>query len=169
MIGDRGSGALKRQVLRRRIGAALALSAVVLIGAGCSSAPPDRAQVVRALRTSGIPAAQARCTADAIYDNLTDEQVRQLVERGNGGTPKDNPTRTDDALDKLNAAMVTCRDLGSPTTSAPVPGGSATTTADGASLDTTPDEASTTTAPPVGSTDPPSPSSTTLPASSTSD
>lgn len=121
--------------------------------------------MVRALRTSGVPAAQAQCTADAIYDNLTDDQVRQLADRGNGGTPKDDPLRTDDALDKLNAAMATCRDVGTATTTT-VP---ATPTTAGATLGTSPGfDGSTTTAPPVGSTDPPSPASTTRPAATTS-
>jgi hypothetical protein len=142
--------------------------ALVLVGAGCSSPPPDRAEVIQALRTSGIPAAQARCAADAIYDNLTNSQIRQLVDRGNGGTPKDDPTRTDDTLDKLNAAMAKCRALTVAPTATSVPTDATTTTA-GASIGTAADTgASSTTSPPVGSTDPPSPSSTTLPATTAS-
>jgi hypothetical protein len=135
--------------------------ALVLLGAGCASSPPDRAVVIRALRTSGIPAAQAHCTADAIYANLTDQQIRQLIDRGAGGTPKDDPTRTDDALDKLNAAMAKCRALTEPPTVGSTTGDTTATTA-GASIGTAADtSASSTTSPPVGSTDPPSPSSTT--------
>lgn len=151
----------------RPAGLAALLSMVVVIAAGCATSPPDRGEVVRALRTSGIPASQARCAVDAIYENLTDAQIEQLIERGSGGTPKDDPTRTDDVLDKLNAAMTSCRDLATPTTTEPT-GGSVTTTS-GASFDTEPGtDASTTTAPPVGSTDPPSPTSTTEAGSTTS-
>lgn len=151
--------------MRRWRIASLTAAALVLAGAGCSSPPPDRAAVVQALRTSGVSAAQARCTTAAIYDNLTGQQVRQLVERGNGGTPKDDPARTDDALDKLNAAMAKCRALTEAPTVGPAAGG-VTTTTGGASIGTAADtgESTTTTSPPVGSTDPPSPSSTTLPA-----
>ena len=150
--------------MRRWGVASLTVSAVLLVGAGCSSPPPDRAAVVRALRTSGIPAAQAKCTADAIYDSLTDQQVRQLAERGNGGTPKDDPARPDGALKKLNTAMAKCRTLTEAPTGGPA-AGEVTTTTGGASIGTVADtSASNTTSPPVGSTDPPSPSSTTLPA-----
>lgn len=152
----------------RRLGiASFTVAAAVLAGAGCSSPPPDRATMVQALRTSGIPAAQARCAAAAIYDNLTDAQVRQLVDRGAGGTPKDDPTRTDDALDKLNAAMSSCRGLTEPAASGETTGAVTTTTA-GASIGTAADTSvSSTTAPPVGSTDPPSPSSTSIPVTTT--
>lgn len=148
-------------------------------GLGCAKSTPDRSEMVEALRTSGVPASEARCAVDAIFANLTNEQVRQLVERGAGGTPKDNPARTDDAYDKLTKAMTTCRDqaLGAKPTGGPVTGAptstpsSADTESDGSNSSGDPalrtatdDGASSTSAPTAGSTE--NPSSTSQPTTS---
>lgn len=78
----------------------------------CSSPVPTRTELVKALETSGIPAAQAMCSADAIVKNLSHDQVALIVERGGGGAPPDDPKRTDDTSDKVRAALAACRDAG---------------------------------------------------------
>lgn len=132
---------------------------MALLGS-CGSSPPPKAELVDALRTSGIPATQARCAVDAIYATLSDEQVAQLVERGAGGVPKEDPDRTDDPTDRLTRAIARCRE---DATTEPITGpGEATTTSapadstttagasstTGATLDTLDDGGSPTTSPP---------------------
>ena len=123
-----------------RLIAIVASAAVAL--AACSTSTPSQSELVGALRDSGIPAAEARCAVDAIFDTLSNKQIEDLYERGNGGTPKDDPNDNDDAATRLSAAMGTCRDTAT-TTSVPSegPGGSVspvpTTTAPGSTTEGT--------------------------------
>lgn len=88
----------------------------------CSGPTPSRAELVDALRDSGVPTPVARCTADAITDKLSKDQVAQIVERGPGGAPADDPDRTDDPIDKVRAALAVCRaDLPTSTTTPAAP------------------------------------------------
>jgi len=84
------------------------LGAMAVLGA-CSKAPSDP-QLVDALTKSGIPKAEATCASKAIHASLTKAQIAQIVERGSGGAPQDDTTRTDDPLDKVRAALTVCRD-----------------------------------------------------------
>ncbi|HEX2578733.1 MAG TPA: hypothetical protein VHK88_20485 [Aquihabitans sp.] len=93
----------------RPVLAALALAGIAALG-GCSGGAPDRTELVEALETSGVPAAAARCTADALVDTLDDDQLALLAERGPGGAPRDDPDRTDDTSDRLREALTACRE-----------------------------------------------------------
>lgn len=100
-----------RRRLRHRT-TALVLSAVLglgALGAGCSSGP-DHGEVVDALITSGLSEEQARCAADALFDELTEDELAQLADRGAGGAPVDDPDRADDAADRIRTALNACRD-----------------------------------------------------------
>lgn len=76
---------------------------------GCSS-PPSRSDITDALITSGLSEEVARCAADALVDELSDDELVQLTERGGGGAPVDDPDRDDDASDRVRAALTACRD-----------------------------------------------------------
>lgn len=106
---------------RRPAAAVLALLAAVLVvlGAGCSQDPPSQADLADALITSGVSKPQADCVAKAVYANLTKAQLEQLVERGSGGVPKNDPNRTDDTADRLTQAMARCQSAGQETSSDP--------------------------------------------------
>ena len=97
---------------RRSRGAAFAvavtLGAMAVLGA-CAKSPSDP-QLVDALTKSGIPKAEATCASKAIHASLTKAEIEQIVERGSGGAPQDDPKRTDDSLDKVRAALTVCRD-----------------------------------------------------------
>ncbi|MGI8755704.1 MAG: hypothetical protein ACR2MB_07565, partial [Acidimicrobiales bacterium] len=70
---------------------ALAVVAAIPVISGCAASTPSRPELVDSLRTAGVPAAEARCSVDAVFKTLTDNQIRDLYQRGNGGTPKDDP------------------------------------------------------------------------------
>ena len=101
--------------------------------AACSTSAPSRNELVDALRTSGLSKAESTCAADAIVDNLTDDEVAEIVERGGGGAPRDDPKDTNDTMDKLRAALTVCRDQAAatsttlPTSSTTTPTSSTTT------------------------------------------
>lgn len=107
----------------RRFPAAVVTAVLVLMastGAGaCSASTPDRAELTDALATSGLPQDVARCAADALVSELSQEELDVLVERGNGGVPVDDPDRDDDPADRLRAALAGCQELLPTTTLAP--------------------------------------------------
>jgi len=76
---------------------------------GCGSSTPTRGELVSSLERSGMAKDEAECAADAVLADLSDEQVALLVERGPGGAPVDDPDSTDDAADKVRAALGKCR------------------------------------------------------------
>lgn len=92
----------------RRLGVVVATGALVLVLVACGSSPSKRS-FADALVTSGIPRAEATCTADALYKTLTKSQVQQVIDRGLGGIPKDDPDDATDAATKLSNAVATCR------------------------------------------------------------
>ncbi len=97
---------------RRRVTGTVAVAIAVLLGLGmaaCGADAPSRSELVQLFETSGIPAAQSRCAADAILDTLSTKQVESIVQRGSSGAPLDDPDRTDDAADKVRDALATCR------------------------------------------------------------
>lgn len=89
---------------------------VVLAGAVSCADPPSSDDLVEALERSGLPAEQARCAADAIYEHLDDDQIAEIAERGPSGAPRDDPERTDDPMDLVREDMSKCRVLGPTTT-----------------------------------------------------
>lgn len=120
----------------RRAIAAAVLGGLGLLGAvGCSAEAPERDRIAESLEASGLPKAAAECTADALVDSLSDEELARIVERGGGGAPTDDPARTDDTADQLRDAMNGCRALVTPTTTA-VP----TTVAPDGATTTAPDD-----------------------------
>jgi hypothetical protein len=123
----------------------LVVVAVTVAAAACSAGAPSRDELVESLITSGLSESESTCAADAIVDNLTDDEIAQIVERGGGGAPRDDPQDADDTMDKLRAALNVCRDQAA-ATSTTVPGSSTTSTTVAATSTTAP--VSTTTAGP---------------------
>ncbi len=121
-----GSVATMSIAMRVRLGVIVALGFVLML-AGCGTNAPSRADVLKALETSGIAPAEAQCSVQAIYDNLTTQQVADLYDRGFGGVPKDNPTDSGDAATRLATAMGKCRDAAAAPTN-PQPSGQVATT-----------------------------------------
>lgn len=149
------SSATRRLRTPRGVLAGLAV-AVVLLGAGCSSPAPSQSELSEALVASGLPEKVADCTASALTKSLTANELAELTERGAGGAPVDDPNKTDDSYDKLQKAMVTCRELlvaSEPTTTTSPPATEAddqpsTTIADGtAGAELNPASTTTTAAP----------------------
>lgn len=97
------------------VGRLVALVVVVLgfvVGVrACSVTVPERDELVSSLMTSGLSEAVAECSADALFENLSDKELRQLTERGGGGAPVDDPNRSDDSSDKVRDAMTKCREM----------------------------------------------------------
>ena len=90
---------------------AVAMAAVgcgLLLAVGCSTDVPDRAQLTEALVHSGVDAEVAKCTADAIVDSLSEDELRLIVERGPAAGPVDDPEVKGETADKLNAALEPC-------------------------------------------------------------
>lgn len=90
--------------------AASVLVGAVLLLASCGTPAPKQSDLTAALVDSGIPKPIATCTSKALVSSLTDAQLSELAERGAGGAPVDDTTRTDDSADKLAKAMSACRD-----------------------------------------------------------
>lgn len=82
---------------------------LTLLAASCATPTPSRSELADALVDSGIPAPVARCTAEAITESFSDDQLARIVERGPGGAPADDPDRTDDAVDEVGLALAACR------------------------------------------------------------
>jgi hypothetical protein len=93
-----------------RVLVALAASVVVLAAAGCSKSVPPQDEYVKALVTSGVPAAEARCTARAAYRILSKSELKDLIDRGSSGVPKNDPDNSTDHADRLAIAMGKCHD-----------------------------------------------------------
>lgn len=139
---------LRRTRARRCLGAVVALVSLMAV-AGCSAPAPKQQDIADALVDSGISRKVADCTAKALTDSLSSSELAEIAERGGGGVPVDDPNKTGEGIDRLNEAMVRCRELQvasepTTTTTAPAPsttaaaGGDASTTmapaADGAEL-----------------------------------
>lgn len=104
---------------RRRLALGVAvLVSVVGLGA-CSTPNPSQDQFTESLVISGVDPEVAECTSKAVMDNLSDEQVRRINERGGGAAPVDDAAKPDEAADKVREALAACRDL-LPTTTLPV-------------------------------------------------
>lgn len=85
---------------------------LVVAVAGCGTKVPSEGELAEALARSGLSEAVADCAAEAIVSTLSDDELATLVDRGSGGLPKDDPTRTDDAADTLRTAVSDCRTAG---------------------------------------------------------
>ena len=107
---------VQRRPVQRRASFLGALSvAVAVVVGGCAEAPSND-ELVRALEASGIPTAQAECAAGAVLTELSSEEVVQLMQRGPGGAPRDDPDSTDDSSDRVRAALAECQAMGISTT-----------------------------------------------------
>lgn len=95
---------------RRWFPAVLLVVASIALAA-CGAKEPSKADLRDALVDSGLSRQVSTCVADAVLDTLSPAEVEQLVERGPGGAPVDDPDRTDDSADKLRKAMDRCRTL----------------------------------------------------------
>jgi hypothetical protein len=124
-----------------------AAAAVLAVGAsGCATEVPSRGELVAAFESSGLSADLAGCVTDAVLENLPDEDLIRLVERGSGAGPRDDPNRDDDPYDRTRAALTACQEAAAATsttttttTTAVVPTSdttSATTTTDPSGVDT---------------------------------
>ena len=122
----------------RRAAAGLLVAIALGVGAAaCSTATPSRDDLVDALVTSGLSKAESACAADAVVDNLTDDELAEIVERGGSGAPRDDPKDADDTMDKLRTALNVCRDQAAATsTTVPAPSTTTSTTIPAASTTT---------------------------------
>ena len=103
--------------MHRRMTARLGLVSIgVLALGGCGADAPSRDELVHLLELTGIPPERAECAADAVLENLTEDEVVELVERGPAGAPRDDPKRTDDTSDEVRAALAACQQVGTTTT-----------------------------------------------------
>ena len=83
----------------------------MVVAAACATPTPKTDQLSAALVDSGLPKPVAHCTAAALTSSLSPGELRQLVDRGAGGAPVDDPAKKDEPADKLAVAMAKCRDL----------------------------------------------------------
>ena len=125
-----------RALARRRTRlAAVALATVGAFALGSCSAPaPSRSDIATALVDSGLPRKTSDCIAKALTTTLSDAELQEIVERGAGGAPVDDPKVSGESADELSAAMVKCRELmlteaPTTTTTAPEAGSTSTTLA----------------------------------------
>jgi hypothetical protein len=109
-----GAGASPCSDRRRSVRSLGLLAGVVLTVAGCASSV-SRAELVESLERSGIDTPRAECAADAVLDELSDEEVARLLDRGPAGAPRDDPERSDDASDRVRAALAECQQIGAAT------------------------------------------------------
>lgn len=104
---------------RFRTAVASAIVMLSVASVACSAPTPARDDLSDAFTASGLPPDVARCAAEALVTELSQEELDVLVERGNGGVPIDDPDRDDDAADRLRAALADCQELLPTTTLAP--------------------------------------------------
>lgn len=83
----------------------VAFVVVSLVGA-CSSTP-ERDELVDALVRSGLSEAEARCAADAVYDNLPEDQIASIAERGSGAAR--DTDADDDPVDIARREITACQ------------------------------------------------------------
>ncbi|HWJ63352.1 MAG TPA: hypothetical protein VNS19_15385 [Acidimicrobiales bacterium] len=100
-----------RRLRARRALAGLAVACTAVGLGACSTPAPSQGDLSEALVSSGLSKEVADCTASAFTDSLTKSELAELTERGAGGAPVDDPKRDDDSYDKLQKALVACRDL----------------------------------------------------------
>ncbi|QXC61742.1 hypothetical protein KSP35_02540 [Aquihabitans sp. G128] len=142
---------------RRRRGRLVPLAlALVVAVAACSKPEPSRTELVDVFRRTGMTSAEARCVSDAILDNLSDDQLDAIIERGPSGAPVDPAGSTDGVATKVRTALAACKSseitgtTSTTTTTLPITDPStlppATEELNPASSTTTPSGASTTTA-----------------------
>jgi hypothetical protein len=115
--------------MQRRVAWVGVLTVAAALLGGCAEAP-SRSELVQALEASGIATERAECAADAVLDELSEEEIIELVERGPAGAPRDDPEATDDASDRVRDALAACQQVAAPETST-------TSTVDGSTVDAT--------------------------------
>jgi hypothetical protein len=123
------------------------LVALAVAVGGCASAGPSRADVAKALVTSGYRPAEARCLADAYAKVLDGDELRDVAERGGGGVPAAKATRLSEALQKCAVPVPSDATTTSSTPLVPEP----TTSEPGATPSTSAPTSSSSTSPPDGS------------------
>jgi hypothetical protein len=114
-------GRQARPLRRWRTDASAALAVAVLVVAGCAAGAPSRTEFVDALRTTGLSQSEAGCVADAVLDELTEDEVALIVDRGPSGAPVDDATQGRDSLERVRAAVAAC-EVAVPTEPAAEPG-----------------------------------------------
>ena len=105
------SAAVRRHPTRSRRRLVVPVAVAMAVVAGCSTDTPSSGELTDALVDSGLSEEVASCTAEAVLDTLSDDEVRLLVERGAGGAPQDDPDDDDDSADRLRLALDECRAL----------------------------------------------------------
>ncbi len=119
----------------RLSGAGVAAVLCAVVATACATEVPSRSELVAAFESSGLSADLAGCVTDAVLENLPDEDVIRLVERGAGAGPRDDPDRDDDPYDRTRAALTACQEAAaatsttSTTAEASIPADAPTTTA----------------------------------------
>lgn len=82
--------------------------------AGCSDAPSEP-DLVDSLVLSGLSPAEAACAAGALYDNLPDDEIAAIAERGPSAVI-DDPDVPDEPIDVARSEIAACRRATSSTT-----------------------------------------------------
>jgi len=86
-------------------------AAMVLLLASCGGGAPGEQELADSLVDSGLSEQVATCAAEALFENMSSEEIDLVAERGGGGAPVDDPDRTDDTADKVREALVACQAL----------------------------------------------------------
>ena len=100
---------------RRRVAASLlagTLGVAAILG-GCSKAPSEP-DLVDALVRSGLTTEEAQCAARALYDNLPDDEIAAIAERGPSAV-QDDPDVSDEPIDVARSEIAACRSVSTTT------------------------------------------------------
>lgn len=119
---------------RRRVATSLlvgALGVALAVLVGCSDAP-SQPDLVDSLVRSGLSTEEAECAAAALYDNLPDDQIAAITERGPSAVI-DDPKDPDEPIDVARSEIAACRSVSTTST----PATSTTSTTSAAAPDTT--------------------------------
>jgi hypothetical protein len=107
---------------RRRVATSLlvgALGVALAVLVGCSDAP-SQPDLVDSLVRSGLSTEEAECAAAALYDNLPDDQIAAITERGPSAVI-DDPKDPDEPIDVARSEIAACRSVSTTSTSAAAP------------------------------------------------
>ncbi len=77
--------------------------------AACGAKVPSRTELAEVFESTGMTRTEANCVADAVLDTLPDKNITELMERGVGAAPRDDPDRDDDPYDRFRAAITKCQ------------------------------------------------------------
>lgn len=87
--------------------------AVALVLAGCGHSAPSADELTETLMVAGMDEEQARCAAEAVTENLSDDDIESIMKAGPSGVPfdrNDAGNRVDTPeVEAARAALAECR------------------------------------------------------------